>query len=92
MEETVLKGYLVKTWIKDKLADIKDDLKRIHKSVTIWLIAVVGLLSEAVPQITAFMPDLQPYLPEPNYQVLMRVLLIGGFVLRFKTTKALRDK
>ncbi|HLP99202.1 MAG TPA: hypothetical protein VK149_12245 [Sideroxyarcus sp.] len=82
----------MKLWIRDKLLDLRDDLKRIHRSMTMWFLAAVGFLSEVVPQLVAYMPQLQAYLPEASYQAYMRVLLIGAFILRFKTDKALRHK
>lgn len=80
-------------WMKDKLLDLRDDLKRIHTSTTVWFNAVgLPLLLAYWPQIWDALPQLATILPEDKYKALFTIGAIVNVLLRFKTTKALRKK
>lgn len=83
----------MREWLKDKLAEIKDDLKRAHTSWTVWFnIVAFPLLTAYWPQIWDAIQQLQPFMPDSKYQILMAVNGVVNVILRFKTTKALRNK
>lgn len=82
----------MKYWLYDKYQNIKDDTKSAWKSWTIRFNTAVGTLATFLPDLIAIMPDLQEYIEAPTYKTWMLILLVGNFILRFKTTKALRDK
>lgn len=90
----------MKWWIYDKWQNFKADVKRAWLSLTIWVNGVTGaiigaLLLIPVDQVLALMPQLQPYLSSDVFRTAMVILLIFNAInagLRFKTTKALRDK
>jgi hypothetical protein len=82
----------MKYWLHDKKVNLICDLKRIHTSMTIWFNGVVGMVALYLPELLTLMPQLQEYMEAPDYATWMKVLLIGNFLLRFKTTKAMRDK
>lgn len=86
-----MKGFAA--WLKDKLLDLRDDLKRIYKSWTVWF-NVVGLplLVAYWPQIWDALPQLATVLSEDKYKALFTIGSIVNVLLRFKTSKALRDK
>ena len=79
-------------WIKDKMKHIISDLKKAHRSITIWFNSVIASIFFLVPDAIAYFPQLQEYIPAPTYKTGMMILLVGNFMLRFKTTKSLRDK
>jgi len=68
------------------------DCLKLHRSVTVWFNSALAFIAFVLPEIELFLPQLKDYLPEDNYKMLMLVALTGNFVIRFKTTKALRDK
>jgi len=68
------------------------DVLRLHKSLTVWFNSLLAFVAFALPEILAFLPQLREYVPEDNYKLLMGIALVGNFLIRFKTTKALRDK
>lgn len=82
----------MKYWMFDKYNNLKDDILSAHRSMTIWFNSVVGSVALFLPDLIALMPDLQEYIDAPTYKTWMLVLLVGNFALRFKTTKALRNK
>jgi len=79
-------------WIKDKTKHVIADLKRAHKSITIWFNSLMATAFFLLPEAIAYFPQLQAYIPEPTYKTGMVVLLVGNMVLRFKTASALRNK
>lgn len=68
------------------------DVAKIHRSVTVWFNSALAFVAFALPEVVAFLPQLREYVPEDNYKLLMAVALVGNFIIRFRTTKALRDK
>lgn len=90
----------MKTWIKDVYENMRGDMKRAHKSLTLWFNGVVAAVSSAllalpVDQVIAFMPQFQPYLEDALFKNIMLILIaVNGInmMLRFRTNKALRDK
>lgn len=90
----------MKYWIHDKKVNLVSDLKRIHTSLTMWFNSVVAgvasfLLALPVDAVISYMPQFQPYISDEAFRTAMQILiLINGIniALRFKTTKALRDK
>lgn len=80
------------SWLRDKWKELKLDLAKSHKSLTILFNTSLAGIAFAIPELIAFIPQLQDYLPEADYKKLMIVALVGNFILRFKTTKAVRDK
>lgn len=79
-------------WLKDKLKNLKEDLKRAHLSLTLWFNGVAGTLVVALPEAQASFPQLQEYIPADTYRLVMGVLIVGNMLLRFRTDKALRAK
>ncbi|MFA6121931.1 MAG: hypothetical protein WCT35_04960 [Sideroxydans sp.] len=82
----------MKAWFKDFIKNLKADLKRMHASLTIWFNGIVGGLALAVPEAVAAFPQLQEYVSPEFYKQMMVVLLVGNFLLRFRTSRPLRDK
>lgn len=82
----------MKYWLYDLYQNIKGDLSRIHTSMTIWFNSVIGSAALFLPDLIALMPDIQEYIEVPTYKTWMLVLLVGNFILRFRTNKALRHK
>jgi len=95
-----MKYFGLKFWLFDKLQNFKSDLKRWHTSWTIWINGVTGslitaFLSFPADAVIAFMPQLEPYVSSELFRTAMAILLAYNFIntaLRFKTTKALRNK
>lgn len=82
----------MKAWLKDFLKNLKADLKRLHTSLTIWFNSVVGSVALAMPEAVSAFPQLQEYVSPEFYKQAMVVLLVGNFLLRFRTNRPLRDK
>lgn len=82
----------MKYWLYDTYNNLKADAAASYKSWTIIFNSAVGTIATFLPDLITLMPDLQEYIEAPTYKTWMLVLLIGNFLLRFKTTKALRDK
>lgn len=82
----------MKAWLKDALRNIKADLARAHKSLTIWFNGAVGTVIVVLPEAQAAFPQIQEYLPADTYRTIMGVLVFGNLMLRFRTNKAMRDK
>ena len=82
----------MKTWIIDKCRELNCDIRKLHKSLTVWFNAVLASIAFALPELINFVPSLREYILEDNYKLLMAICLIGNFIIRFRTTKALRDK
>ena len=82
----------MKYWLRDKYVQITDDLKQAHKSMTIWFNGVIGSVALFLPDLIAVMPEIQQYMEAPDYATWMKVLLVGNVILRFRTSKAMRDK
>ena len=79
-------------WIKDKTKHILADLKRAHRSVTIWFNGLIATAFFLIPEAIAYLPQLKDYVSEDMYKTGMVVLLVGNMILRFKTASALRNK
>ena len=82
----------MKEWLKDKLTLIKEDLKKAHKSLTIWFGVVAELLIEYLPEITRTVTEAEDYMLPETYKRIMQGIVLVNMILRFKTTKALRHK
>lgn len=90
----------MKYWLYDLYQNFKADIARWHTSWTIWLNGVTGsvitaFLSFPVDAVIAFMPQLEPYVSSELFRTAMVILLAYNFLntaLRFKSTKALRNK
>ena len=82
----------MKEWLRDKMKLILADLQKIHKSLTMWFVGVMTIIGEILPYLIDTFPELQPYIPENTYQTVMRVLVVGSIIIRFRTTTALRNK
>ncbi|MFZ2524454.1 MAG: hypothetical protein WAW87_03975 [Candidatus Ferrigenium altingense] len=90
-----MKGFTA--YLKDKLLDLLEDLKRAHKSLTVWFNGVgIGVMladvAARLPLMQEILPQLQPFMSPDAYQILSALLAIGNTMLRFKTTTALRNK
>ena len=79
-------------WLRDKYTSIKDDCKQAWKSFTILFNGVVATVAITLPQVISEFPQLQEYMSEPSYKTWMLIMMVGNFILRFKTTKALKHK
>lgn len=79
-------------WLKDKWNHIKADIRKAHKSLTMWFNGVLGTLLIFWPDIAANVSSVQAYLTPSLYGKLVIALAIGNVILRMKTTQALRDK
>lgn len=82
-----MKHYLVDLWDK-----VCADIKKAHKSLTIWFNSVMGMVVVGLPMAQDSLPQLQDYLPAGFYHYLMGILILGNIILRFKTTSALAAK
>ena len=82
----------MKNWIQDTVENVIADLKKAHRSLTILFNTLLAAVAFAIPELIAFLPQLQQYLPEENYKTLMVIALVGNFVLRFKTSSRIADK
>lgn len=82
----------MKFWLYDKWQNFKADTKSAWKSWTIIFNSGIGIVSTFLPDIIALMPDLQEYIEAPTYKTWMIILLVGNFILRYKTDKPLRNK
>lgn len=67
-------------------------LKGAWRSWTIHFNVWVGTLFGALPLAQETFPQLGPYIPANVFQYGMVVLIIGNFLLRFKTSGRLSDK
>lgn len=90
----------MKAWFKDFVANLKADLKRLHRSLTIWFNGILTAASAAfltipMESVIAYAPQFQPYVEDALFRKAMVILIaINGInmALRFKTKSALRDK
>lgn len=90
----------MKEWLKDKLTNFKADLKKAWLSLTIWFnglgsAIITILLSLPIDSVIAYVPQFQPYISDEVFRTAMVILLAFNginIMLRFKTTKALKDK
>lgn len=83
----------MKAWMKDKLLDVWDDIRRAHKSWTVWFNAVVmPALAACWPQVWDAFPQLSGVLPTEKYQTLLAVGTVVNILLRFRTDRALKNK
>lgn len=69
-----------------------ENLKKAHKSITIWFNSVMGLAVVLLPLAQDQLPQLQSYVPANVYQFAMGALIVGNILLRFRTVVALKDK
>lgn len=79
-------------WLKDKYASIVADLKRTHKSATIWLNSLALTALEITSHLKEYFPELQEYLSPDFYRQAMIVIIVANLLLRFRTNTALRNK
>ena len=82
----------MKLWIRDKMLDIREDLSKAHKSLTIIFNSLMLSAIEFLPMAKDSFPELQEYLPADIYKQGMLILVVGNIILRFKTQSALRAK
>lgn len=82
----------MKACLKDLLVRVRADLRRAHKSLTIWFNGVFGSAVVALPFLQGSLPEMREFLPEGIYQYLMGVVVAGNILLRFKTSKGLAEK
>jgi len=82
----------MKDYLKDLLARFKADLRRAHKSITIWFNGVLGLLAMVLPFALEQLPAMQAYLPAQIYNYMMGAVVLGNIVLRFRTSQRLAEK
>lgn len=90
----------MKAWLKDFMKNLKADLKRLHRSLTIWFNGIVATVSAAflsipMESVIAYAPQFQPYVEDALFRKVMVILIaVNGInmALRFKTKSALRDK
>lgn len=78
-----MKAWLAKAWLH---------LRGAVRSWTIWFNGVMAAGLAALPSLQDWFPQLQNYLPTKPYQYATVLLLVGNFLLRFKTTKSLAAK
>lgn len=75
---------------------MRDTVRGAWRSVTIWFNAVLATLLVIVPEAASYavanLPQLQPYIPENVYKLLMLVALVGNIALRFKTSRPLDQR
>jgi hypothetical protein len=69
-----------------------EKLKGSVKSWTIWFNTIVGALILNWDVIQSSLPSLQPYMTGAHYALVMKILVIGNFILRLKTSKGLEHK
>lgn len=67
-------------------------LRGLKKSLTAWFNAVFASVVIALPMLQDTFSQLQAYLPENIYRVMIIIVIIGNFMIRFKTTSDLADK
>ena len=80
------------SFLKDKVMNLKSDLKRIHKSFVIWFNGLSAALITALPFAQDNFPQLQEYVSPAFYKHAMVAIIVGNIILRFKTNSSLRDK
>ena len=79
-------------FIKDWLSGILEDIKRAYLSMTIWVNGVVMAALGALPYAQESFPQIQDYVSPEFYKHAMLGIIVANILLRFKTTKPLRDK
>lgn len=67
-------------------------LKGLKKSLTAWFNAAFASVVLALPMLQDTFPQLQAYLPDNVYKVMIVIVIVGNFLIRFKTTQDLADK
>lgn len=90
----------MKYWLYDLYQNFKADIKRWYKSLTILVNGITGAVITAflgfpADAVISFMPQLEPYVSSEMFRTAMVILLVYNGIntaLRFKSTKALRDK
>jgi len=82
----------MKAWLKDKRTNFKADLARAHRSVTIWFGLVAELVVEFMPEIARAVTEMESYVLPETYKRIMQVIVFVTMLIRFRTTKALRNK
>jgi len=79
-------------WLKDKFTELLEDLKRVHRSWTIWVNGAILTILEAIPYAQDAFPQLEGYLSPEFYKQGMTALIVANIILRFKTKSAIKDK
>ena len=82
----------IKEFVIAKTKSIKDDLLKIHKSMTIWFNGLMLTLMEVIPFAQDQFPQLQAYVSPNFYKHAMIALVVGNIILRFKTNSKLSNK
>lgn len=67
-------------------------LKGLKKSLTAWFNAAFASIVLALPMLQDTFPQLQAYLPDNVYKVMIVIVIVGNFLIRFKTKQDLADK
>ncbi len=78
--------------IKEKLISFKADLLGARKSFTIWFNSTVATVYYGLPMLQESLPQLQAYIPTVHFNHIMATVIVVNLLLRFKTTKSLKDK
>lgn len=78
-----MKAWMAKAWLH---------LRGAVRSWTIWFNGVMAAGLGVLPALQDWFPQLQAYLPSKPYQYATVLLLVGNFILRFKTNKSLVAK
>jgi len=67
-------------------------LRGAFKSFTIWFNGLMATALAAIPVATTMLPQLQGTVPDNVYKWMLLATIVGNFILRLKTNKALKDK
>ena len=79
-------------WLKDKWAGLVADLKKIHKSWTVWFNGLMAAAIFLLPEAESQLPAIKDYVPENVCHYAAGALVVVNIILRFKTVSALRGK
>lgn len=67
-------------------------LRGLKRSLTAKFNAIFASVIIALPMLQDVFPQMQAYLPDNIYKVIAVIVIVGNFLIRFKTTKDLADK
>lgn len=82
----------MKAWIKDVSGNVRKDVARAHRSLTIQFNSIMAVITELIPMAADELPKLKEYIPDGFYGKMTIILIVGNILIRFKTNRALRDK
>jgi hypothetical protein len=78
--------------LRDRLKLLWARIRNCWRSTTIWFNGVAGTVLLALPEVQNQLPQLQDYIPQDFFRVMMGVVIAANVVLRIKTTSDLADK